>query len=256
MKAHFFWSGPMSWLRFQTLNTFRHYNPDVEMIVHTASARQLRAVDKDYWPFVADLDVTLVTHSGDPDVHPASVCDLIRWNTMAWDSGVFCDMDIVFANPLSLHADLFTRDALMVDDGFFYIGLMHSCGDSDLFREAYETARRLYLPDGYQSCGVDALYVMAYGDAIRASGHVDWGQAQSQDSLSKLPYGVGCIPKRLLHYYPECDMLRPLGGPPTEIIGLHWSGGGCDYESVVTEENYSHLQGPLIIALKDVLGGD
>lgn len=117
-RAMFFWSGgPLSWMRFNTLWSFRKLHPDWEVIlfhggpsaVPTPGDWQQRQdwsridLTQDYLGSVHRLGVELKpwsTPAGYSDATPVHCNDLCRWGALSKFGGWFFDLDFLFVDRL------------------------------------------------------------------------------------------------------------------------------------------------------------
>lgn len=122
-RAMFYWSGaPLSWMRFNTLWSFRKLHPDWEMILFRGESWRPDVpecwqekqdfgrgdLSQDFMPIVSRLGVDIrawFTPSGYAGATPVHFNDLCRWGALAKFGGWFFDMDFLFVDKLDGLAD-------------------------------------------------------------------------------------------------------------------------------------------------------
>ena len=174
--AHFFWANDtLSWLRYMTLVSFRHFNPDWEMQIHRyviPHARQTWATMErqdfgsgnlgwckrfDYWPRVADLPgVEVVDWQPPCDViSPVHASDIFQWQMLSTAGGLYCDMDILFVAPVATAIrDLVDTYVCLYLD-VFPIGFLAACPHNQFYADVLRTATASQN-ENYQSAGCEA----------------------------------------------------------------------------------------------------
>lgn len=122
-RAMFYWGGgPLNFLRYNTLWSFRQLHPDWEMKLFVGDLQTPLAVQKweerqdwqgepftrDYLPSVRDLNVEIATWTcpvGYPQATPVHCNDLCRWGALSKFGGWFFDMDILFVDRIEALGD-------------------------------------------------------------------------------------------------------------------------------------------------------
>jgi len=110
--AHFYWGGgPLSYLRFLSVSSFKKQNPSWQVTVHTpavsssAPAEWTNSIKQDFRDQLGSLDVTVVAHDFDSygftnQAHEVHKSDFLRWQLLAEQGGVWSDIDIFYTNPI------------------------------------------------------------------------------------------------------------------------------------------------------------
>lgn len=129
--AHFYWGqDDLPFLRFLTLWSFANLNPDWTLVLHepetftdlertweTPEHRGTGRSVRNYRPFLSAIhNLSVVRHSdrrfpeGLSHVHRS---DLLRWELLATEGGVWSDMDIAWGKPLEQVPDVATSRAFV-----------------------------------------------------------------------------------------------------------------------------------------------
>lgn len=262
----FFWSGgPMSWMRYLTLYSFRKLNPEWDMVLYRAESACdvpswvgrneqdfLRYAGRDYLSQVEDLGVTLETWDFETDDSkswsPVRQSDIFQWQWLSTRSGIYADLDILFTKPLSsLPEGWDTSDVLWCrKDKHFPIGFLGSRGPTPFYSEVAKESLRVddARIGGYQYAGLGAVMRTLVGKHVSGElvkGRVGWMKPKrlynlKRDDLEKslkemYPKNVICCLEQSTVYpygYKEIDRLldSQLGERlPLSSVGVHWYAG-------------------------------
>ena len=257
---NFFWSrSPLPWLRYQTLRTFRHWNPDwkmtlalcdsVEAINGPEPEYKQNQVASDCLPLVESLDIKIKEWSPPIPVKYASqASDLFCWETLANESGYYSDMDIIYTGPMS-EIERCVRNAdtvLMSSNGYLTVGFLGS-HHSSLFADVYNLAKKSLNDnvDEPQSGGCLSLYRLA--ENYKFWCYPGQNLKAIKSLIVKYPRQHFETPEDWMIYpWDFRDSVKWFCGretaPPKRIgIGIHWFGGlpSCQRQiKELTEENY------------------
>jgi hypothetical protein len=233
---HFFWhGGPMSWLRFLTLSSFRRLNPAWQITLHLpvvpCKGRGFtddRAYQgEDYLPRVNGLRIK--TQRWSPPMKglaPAHACDLFEWQLLAGQGGWYADMDILFVRPMPEMTS--NADSVWCLEGDeMAVGLFGSGGDNPVFREIYRQAKSHVRPEAYQCAGVEAVYRVAGLWSMTSP------NTSGRDSLRSIrrqfpKENIVVLPTDFLymHCWRQARQLYKTDAPvPETAVGVHWYGG-------------------------------
>ncbi len=160
--AYFFWQGEqISWLRYMTLRSFVHHNPDWQPVLYLASNPDFTITWKgiehqedyhqneyeNYFSKIYDLDLEIVPYENHGH-HPAQNSDLACWDIMSNNSGIFFDMDILFIKSANeFHEwledsdtgiDLHSPECHWAACPQFRIGIVCSSGNNQFFKDLLE----------------------------------------------------------------------------------------------------------------------
>jgi len=275
---NFFWSGPrLSWMRYLTLRSFRYYNPDFRIVLHTAEATggkkwvSSETLDSqsyegpDYMDQVDALDVTRKTYD---TIHlgrlakglaPSHLCDICQWQLLHHDGGFYADMDILFAAPIP-YDDVKNRDVVYcLSEGFIAIGLFGASPQNRFFKAVLETAKQNYKPTAYQSTGAEAIYRL--GGIWPRWGQVDQPGIKALQTLKlrfqkekflRLPDST-VYPwtyRQTEQIFNETHLLPP------GCIGIHWFGGNTisqQWNNLLTVDNQMSYSNTFIQCAKGLL---
>jgi hypothetical protein len=222
---NFFWAGgPMSFLRYMTLKSFRYYNPDWTMrlwsapVVKAKSWRGWESSDsQDYHgaDYMDRVKALRVEHKSIvlplPNLPPAHACDLCEWHVLSTEGGWFSDMDILYVRPMPVvDGDVF----LCYTPTGFGVGFLGGSPRNPAWAAVYQAARKGYRPDRYQSTGVNAV-AGRFGDPAQ-------GMARHYPLLR-----VVTLPAATVYpfsYLQVTGMWTDATALSEETIGVHWFG--------------------------------
>ena len=272
--AYFFWQGgQMSWLRYMTLRSFVHHNPDWRTVLYLAAdpnytktwdtlERQENYHEEEYenyLPRVFDLDVEVVIRAS-TSYHPAQNSDIACWEILSNNSGVFFDMDIVFSKSINdFWGDIKTYDIQLDIYPAFHpkrphethliarIGCLASGGNNSIFKELLDIASGGTANRQYQSFGRDTFE----GLLNRYGGVTSANHGEKLDlvleNLSVAHY------QKIFNSY-QCDTIYPwdwnVDNPRFYDLhntihhthfGIHWYGGrpmSQKFNLLLTEDNF------------------
>jgi hypothetical protein len=267
-RFHAYWGGgPLSWLRWLTLKTFRQQNPDWEMTLYVPAVPSGR---KPEWPDpphkvaytgpdwlkkVRKLDVEVEAVDFEKigfsnDAHPAHKSDYLRWHLLDTVGGFWSDMDVLYFHPLP-SGDLEKFDFSITADAWpavYYIAYIYARPGTSMTRHIRKESARHYRADQYQCLGCQMLQIL-YPDARRF--HIYHPELR-----------VGILPARTNIPVPWGDVGRFFTGFMNEridlsdSIGLHWFGGSDlseAWENLLTEKEYRKHDSPVCHILKALL---
>ncbi len=195
--AWFHWAGPpMSWLRSQSLRTFRKQNPDWKV----------RLVGPH--PDVEAIDFPIL---------PAQKGDWTRWRLLSEFGGFGFDSDIVFLKPIPdewLDADL----CIQLDGGLVHqIAAVGAVPGNDLMIRSAEWCQLHVAPDqDYQIFGTRLMHRLVG----RPKTVHDYGR------VFDIPRDALCF----YNWHDDVPIMWTKEGPvknpfPPNAIGVHWYGG-------------------------------
>lgn len=249
-RMSFFWmGGPLSWMRYMTLFSFRKLNPDWEVFLyylpvapgtkwavgHNDSAYR----GKDYLPQAESLGVKFLEWKPPiENLSPAHASGLMVWDTLSTVGGWCSDMDILYIRPMGDNPNsLLCRavktsctDVVLCNTCNRYIAtaFLGASPENPLFRHIYDKALANYKPDDYQCVGPLAVYVAC--EALHKWGTRPDVQAVCVAYLrNKFPQ-LNIVQLPDVTVYPwnwlEIDYIfceeHKVG---EETIGIHWFGG-------------------------------
>lgn len=199
-RAAFYWSGPpMSWLRQQSLETFKQWNPDWE--------------------------VTVLDGSNAPNLAPGLRGEVLKsdWSRYRWlrdVGGFYFDTDFVFTAPVP-DAWLGRDVALVMPEGRAGgIAALGGVKGSRFWSRVADSADfrvQIGLVHDYQALGVKLLWTLQGSDT-------DLRQAVSdcEESFFDIPLGqVQPVAWSFVEYLWSDTGFRL----PSGCVGLHWYGG-------------------------------
>ena len=236
-SMHFWWGGkPMSWLRQQTLVTFRRHHPTWEMTLHVDE--KLRDQNGGRLKFSWLAKVAGLCLSVDPcpinAIAPAIVglpwdmrSDVFRWSLLAQYGGWFSDLDVLYTSSIDKRIVVPARGSLVVTcdggtrcahqrDRAYAIGLVGGTADSPLTKAlAAHAADRARSSGGtHQKCGTEML-----------ADHLVPLSKKTKAKVLNLParllYPQGFLQAANTKLWTEDAPQLPFD----DMLGLHWGGG-------------------------------
>jgi len=223
--VHFFWcGGPMSWLRYLSLFTFKEQNPRHEVYMWTSNSyiketswdtpenKEIYS-GKDWFKEACAICDKVKKYKTSP-LHPIHINDIVRIHALKKYGGVWSDTDILYYKPLpyvnNFHCYFRTNR----------VGLIGTKKESQIYIDLFDDIP--INPTGYQEIG--CCLFDKYKDKLKS------------ESTS--------IPMSDV-YWIEWDMVHQIYNKtlniPIDSIGLHWYGGHKDskkFEKKVTQDNF------------------
>lgn len=252
---NFFWSGPrMTFMRYMTLRSFRHWNPNFPMVLWTADSCHGKSWNStemddsecnnnDYSHLVDALQIERKTWT--PPFNPIShthASDLFRWWLLSTIGGLYADMDILWLNPIdTIHKNYLNSDSLCCmecNSSMFAIGFFGSSPNCPMFQDIYAKAIKNYSSHTYESAGAIAVYQSA-NNAKSARAVLGYFRIKYPTiRIVQLPDNA--------FYYFNCRTYPTIYTNtvkmPSQCLGLHWFGGGPasqQWNQLLTQENYT-----------------
>jgi hypothetical protein len=257
----FFWSGPrMSFMRYLTLRSFRHQNPDWQMTLYSPDTpcadKTWATVEQDDSGYsgadctsmVDALSVERKTWTAPlPGLSHSHASDLFEWDLLATVGGFYSDMDVLWLRPIEpLYQQHRAADALFsLEDGGTVcpIGFFAASQGCPIFQDIRTTALSEYMPQGYETAGTLALY--------RAAGLTCYTDPASKvlDAFRHRYPGVNIAvaPDETLYCYGTSThpaIFQTTARVPNTAIGLHWFGGSPisqEWNRKLTAENWRNF---------------
>ena len=225
----------MSWLRYLTLKTFRHHNPDWDITLYTSKQTELTKVwtdhneqdfhsykGPDYRERVSDLGIKIIELNDMPKhLTPSQVSNICKWEMLHVNGGLYADMDIVWLKPLDeLYEKIKEHDIAIVFRKWFSIGFLGS------------SVGNTFFSDILAHCGGDTSMYQQYG---------------IMSILRLLKTAIACDPNLWKNFIDKYKQYKIYNMPmvwfypftfhsmkqiferscpiPEETVGLHWYAG-------------------------------
>jgi len=263
--VHFYWGKEnLSYLRFLSIKSFRHLNPDWKIKIHTTKVQGVTEptwvenlqstiiIDNNFFDSLFDLNVEIIEHDFsidfDNNAHDVHKSDFLRWKLLSAEGGVWSDFDIIYKSPMTSlieniesNSDVDTFLCPYKNLNFTQaIGFLMSSENNKYFKFIFEQAKIKFNKLNYESIGIKLMSTEDF---------------KSIESLNKLFPGnniifldqkcVYSIMYRKINDF-FCPM-RPdldLKLKDDNIIGFHWYGGhpvSKKFEESLTPENISNF---------------
>ena len=262
--ANFFWhGGPMSWLRYTTLSSFRQYNPEWEIRLYTpttkCSVKTWKSAEmddqgysgKDYLEELEPLNIK--KYQWVPPIQnlsPAHACDLFEWDILSTVGGVYSDMDILYVRPIeAAYLQMKEKDAVfcLESESEMAIGFFMSSPNCQLFRAIYNKALDFANTNNYQCFGTEAVYRSVNLWPVNLRKNPDTGckaVERFRSNFSNLK--IARLSKESVYPYAWQHVDKIFNGTytiPSDCFGIHWFGGAPlaqDINRRWTENNHPH----------------
>jgi len=280
---HFFWGdGPLSWMRYLTLQSFCATNPDWQATLHRSSAaitdktwEEHNTQDffaysgRDYTNQLAELPLTLDNDWQPPEGFentPKDICashqsNFFKWTTLATQGGWYSDLDILYVKSLNPLAEVMENRSINTGicfDGVnLLIGFMCSTPDNAFFKDVAQMAYTCYTPTKYQCAGIHAIYRMLYGKDYRRILTTRPALTEVENKYPDLT--VYRIPTQQIYpwFYNSLDcVFEQTHELPDETVGIHWYGGdplSQKYNSAMNAGNYGGYKNTFTATVAKVL---
>jgi hypothetical protein len=235
----------MSWLRYMTLASFRHLNPDWEMRIYHCpttnrktwnTGESLDAQDyagPDYSSRLISLNLQRYEVEAPlPDLAPNYASDLWRFQYLGTAGGWYSDMDILWVRPMAAlrRATIHAGAVVCKTAGVIGVGFLAGEPNCKMWQGICAAALDSFHPPDYQSAGV--LPVHQHGDGL--------------DGLRRLYPSTNLMDVPDATVYPwDYRQVDQIFGQrhtvPDNCIGIHWFGGHPEsqkWNCLLTKETY------------------
>jgi hypothetical protein len=174
--AHFYWGGgPLSYLRFLSVSSFKKQNPDWQVLFHQPATNSqapvtwTNRIEQDFRDQINTLDVTVVEHNFDlygftNQAHEVHKSDFLRWRLLADQGGVWSDIDIFYVGPIdNLRENTAENSGIDValcplkPPKKHTVGFMLAAKNNPFYQYIGQLAVENYNQDVYQCMGSDLI---------------------------------------------------------------------------------------------------
>lgn len=235
--AHCYWGqDDLPFLRFLTIWSFAALNPDWQIVLHepeipdgllrrtwqTHEHRGTGRSNRNYRPWLRAVpNLTFVRHGAGryaPALTHVHRSDLLRWELLATEGGVWMDMDIVWVRPMSDVPAMDAEAFVCVGSGTSWkahlIGMLGSAPGAWPYTEAWALAQAHAVPDAtsdYQTLGSHLL-------------------ARVCPLAEPLPPGVVNLPEHTVYPVSWAGIrwwipVGDVGALDERTVGVHWFAG-------------------------------
>lgn len=263
----------MSFLRFMTLLSCRHYNPDLEIVLirndkcSNPSWNTTEIQDKtiyngiNYIEAIKYLNITTKQLNFDffkkldkniSDIHTK---DILNWYLLSKFGGIVADMDILFTSsviPTIENLNLEKVDIFLTCyehyKNYIPVSIMFGTANT-FFKDVCDQAIKNYDSSVYECCGTNC---------IKQNGLVEIQNAYTNLKVKKMPvelffpfFTLGF--NNAISYFFETIKLDIL---PKENIGLHWYGGNITsqkYNNKLNHLNYKDFDCTICYFIEKIL---
>jgi len=273
-RMSFFWSATqMSWMRYMTLKSFRHFHPDWDVFLYesevegtktwgSSETQDQETYDRpNYYDKLDELDIKRVQWTPPIDnLAPAHASDLCEWEVLSTVGGFYADMDILFVKPMPYDTLKHSDVAYCLSEGYAAIGFFGATPGNRLFSSIRETAIDGYTPGKYQNTGADTVYRMAglptaWGRIHRPGDVVFQGFRNDYCELTFTE-----LPQEFVYpfFYERVDKIfNQTHELPEECCGIHWFGGSTlaqTFNNFWTADNYRTSPNTFTKYAEEILG--
>tara|TARA_R110001592_G_scaffold119740_1_gene323150 strand:+ start:2217 stop:3008 length:792 start_codon:yes stop_codon:yes gene_type:complete len=164
-NAFFFWNKgtKLSYLRYQTLVTFRELHPDWKIYICNPTIKKFKkwlGVEKqdflnkekgiDYLEIAKELDINIIDYTKHTEKAPVHTADFFRWDALYNNGGWFFDLDQIFLKNFD---NLCKYDFVFDGSGNYYIGVIGMAKNCKIGKFVYENMHQVYDSDHYCCTG-------------------------------------------------------------------------------------------------------
>lgn len=170
---HVYWGmQSMSELRYMTVATFKKHNPDWKIKFHIPTIPGPPPTwdsyeNKDTYNgtdftnrVLDDKDIEVVTHDLDPRINDVHRSDLLRWELLSTEGGLWSDIDVLHIRPVDKLV-FNTPDNEMISTvltgwGRIFqhrIGFLMASENNELFGKVEKISKKTFDPRAYQAAG-------------------------------------------------------------------------------------------------------
>ena len=230
---HVYWGGKnMSFLRHLTIVSFRQYNPDWRIKIHTPKkiykgnptwdtleySRSFK-MSGEYLKQLNNYDVEFVEHDFESygfqsDIPETFKADYLRYRLLSTEGGVWSDFDILYLQPITMASFNNAKNSnvdtgLYIENGLPHISFLFSSVNNPMYIKLEALAKeRLNLSD-YQSIGAKLFSL-------------------PEMQINQLPIKLCKIDKNSIYYF-EWKRLNDIfineAPYPEDAVGIHWFAG-------------------------------
>jgi hypothetical protein len=233
--AHFYWGGgPLSYLRFLSVRSFKKQNPTWQVLVHQPVTNSqppdtwTNSIKQDFRDQINTLDVTVVEHDFDSygftnQAHEVHKSDFLRWRLLAEQGGLWSDIDIFYTNPIDNLKEN-TAETSDIDVALcplkpphkHTVGFMLASKNNAFYQYIGQLAKENYNQDVYQCMGSDLINCRF--ETFKSFGQ----QFPSNQFIFLDKQCVYTITSKTIElFYQETNKKHS----NSKIIGYHWFGG-------------------------------
>jgi len=268
---HVFWSNNiLSFLRFQTINTFSKYNPDWQIRYYYPKVKYTgerlwnrdfpgQLIGRDYTTMVSALPNTQMIEvdfdswgiGNIPEVYRS---DLLRLKMLEAEGGIYVDMDILFFKPMAdcwfnrlEYSETNTIISYHPTRYHYSIGFLGSSKGNLFYKHLYDAGRKKIVNKGdYQFLGIILWHgcFQTPSDILRT-----YPQLKILDIEMDLVYSLDS--RQIKEIY---ELNVPLTNLKT--VGLHWYAGhplGVPAENNIREDTYKNINNTIAAVLRRAL---
>ena len=225
--ALYFGASRMTYLRYVTFLTLRHFHPNASIELHVPK-KYAQSGDwggetqdylhehekRDYFPELVKLNVTVVQSTMNNEYSPVYQSDFFRWWWLSQSGGIYLDTDQVILKPfdtLPLQDNDFIYSAYPAKMVKIYypVGVLCAAPDCEIVPYIRDIVKQYYNANVYNSCGPDMMRSVLFS-------------RQWRDTMFNAPP----------HYFypvPESYLTKTIYSgqykPIKEAYAMHWFGG-------------------------------
>ena len=259
--AHFYWGGgPLSYLRFLSVQSFKKQNPDWQVKVHQpvtdsqAPSSWVNNIKQDFRDQINILDVVIIEHDFNSygfsnQAHEVHKSDFLRWRLLATEGGLWSDIDIFYIKPMECleennlqYSNIDVALCPLKPPHKHTVGFMLASENNNFYKYISEVALANYDKDVYQCMGSDLING-------RFEDFEDFGRQFPSNQFvflnKKSVYAI--TSKTIDRFYQPIDQDSNKKFNNSQVIGYHWFGGhqkSQEFENNLqpdTIQNYNHF---------------
>lgn len=244
-RMNFCWCAPkMSWLRHLSPVSFKLFNPQWDVIVHSIeyTPKTLSWEDPlqqdfviydgpDYLNILTKYGIKVVHHAipdGWKEFSPVHLTDIFRWEILYKDGGFYSDTDIIYFRPISVFIsdqELGSINAVVCfnDRGHCLIGFLGSSVGNPYYENIYNSAHSSFDIKSYQSVGAECILKILDPNKTCNLKHIlgvlesNFGAFKNVEMHVVYPFTYEDIESLYNEKFDENRIAKS--------IGIHWFGG-------------------------------
>jgi hypothetical protein len=279
-QIYFYWgNASMSFLRYMTIKSFSHFNPDWQIflienkIINNSAWVTPEIQDSqyyngyDYRQKFADIknltiieveDIVPFDHKNMADVH---IKDMLNWYLLSTKTCIVADMDIIFCRAIDdCKAIDWDANVNICNYDFYHnympVSFMISKLDdkqkNNFYDEVYTSSKNRYNPSIYESCGTNSIPYRSIYEIINKFKDLKINKLSEnvvfpflQENIGNVSASVGYVFEK--NYLPT---LHP------DAAGIHWYGGDTSnqkYNNSINEQNYMDYDNTMCNIIKTII---
>jgi len=261
--ANFYWGNKtLPFLRYLTLYSFRKYNPDWNINLYypkviqeecswNSPEHKLKITGEDYFNRVEELNISLICLDMERfglsnEISEVKKSDILRWDILGKESGLWSDMDILFIKPIPNFSN---KNVISLRNRIWSIGFLYNSTAQEFFKYLYEESFKRIHQVNYQSIGSTMLKELFGGFNLR-NVRIKFPKIPFTNLSLDVVYPMNFSEAPIIFEACEVDRIKET------TVGLHWFAGdplSGKYQNLLTEETYKKYDSTISSLISKVL---